>query len=185
MTVFAVSLVAGETGVKLTAFIACGLLAVVCAAVALRLQRGGGRGAPGLQMRRLRTSRLAMEERLLLSTRGELDLARLQLLLTDRDFNGDDYEVLAALDEEDGAAAFLQGLSHQEINRLPLHTVSATEAEGKGKAGKSTCSICLENYVAGERVRTLPCLHQFHAQCCDPWLERQASCPVCKFSAET
>uniref|UniRef100_A0A0E0KBW5 RING-type E3 ubiquitin transferase n=1 Tax=Oryza punctata TaxID=4537 RepID=A0A0E0KBW5_ORYPU len=43
-----------------------------------------------------------------------------------------------------------------------------------------TCSVCLEQVVVGDLLRSLPCLHQFHANCIDPWLRQQGTCPVCK-----
>lgn len=43
-----------------------------------------------------------------------------------------------------------------------------------------TCSICLEEVVVGDLLRSLPCLHQFHVNCIDPWLRQQGTCPVCK-----
>nr|GMC92815.1 E3 ubiquitin-protein ligase SDIR1 isoform X1 [Ipomoea batatas] len=46
-----------------------------------------------------------------------------------------------------------------------------------------TCSVCLEQVNEGELIRSLPCLHQFHANCIDPWLRQQGTCPVCKFRA--
>jgi hypothetical protein len=43
------------------------------------------------------------------------------------------------------------------------------------------CSICLDDYVEGERLRYLPCHHTFHAPCIHKWLtERSATCPLCK-----
>lgn len=32
------------------------------------------------------------------------------------------------------------------------------------------CAICLEDYIEGDQVRTLPCKHEFHAKCVDAWL---------------
>ncbi|KAK6933154.1 Zinc finger, RING-type [Dillenia turbinata] len=46
-----------------------------------------------------------------------------------------------------------------------------------------TCTVCLEQVNDGELVRSLPCLHKFHASCIDPWLRQQGTCPVCKFRA--
>ncbi|KAM0830467.1 hypothetical protein ACQ4PT_066187 [Festuca glaucescens] len=43
-----------------------------------------------------------------------------------------------------------------------------------------TCSICLEQVGVGDLLRSLPCLHQFHVNCIDPWLRQQGTCPVCK-----
>lgn len=44
-----------------------------------------------------------------------------------------------------------------------------------------TCSICLDNFIAGQRIRTLPrCGHIFHEECIDIWLENHENCPVCR-----
>ncbi|KAI9813923.1 MAG: hypothetical protein M1826_002356 [Phylliscum demangeonii] len=44
------------------------------------------------------------------------------------------------------------------------------------------CVICLEEYVDGvSRVMSLPCGHEFHAECITPWLTiRRRTCPICK-----
>ncbi|KAG2553002.1 hypothetical protein PVAP13_9KG505100 [Panicum virgatum] len=43
-----------------------------------------------------------------------------------------------------------------------------------------TCSVCLEQVAVGDLLRSLPCLHQFHVNCIDPWLRQQGTCPICK-----
>ncbi|PIA16852.1 hypothetical protein COEREDRAFT_80909 [Coemansia reversa NRRL 1564] len=47
---------------------------------------------------------------------------------------------------------------------------------------EENCAVCLEDFVAGEQVRKLPCQHYFHIVCIDPWLmKRAATCPLCNF----
>jgi hypothetical protein len=42
------------------------------------------------------------------------------------------------------------------------------------------CSICLSDYVLGERVLELPCNHMFHCNCIVPHFDRSNECPMCK-----
>eukprot|EP00554_Chaetoceros_debilis_P006450 CAMPEP_0194077754 /NCGR_PEP_ID=MMETSP0149-20130528/4326_1 /TAXON_ID=122233 /ORGANISM="Chaetoceros debilis, Strain MM31A-1" /LENGTH=507 /DNA_ID=CAMNT_0038758869 /DNA_START=188 /DNA_END=1711 /DNA_ORIENTATION=+ len=47
------------------------------------------------------------------------------------------------------------------------------------------CSICLEEYKVGDMVRTIPCFHEFHAQCIDQWLQLKDTCPICKHATRS
>lgn len=41
------------------------------------------------------------------------------------------------------------------------------------------CSICAEPYHEGDTLRQLPCGHDFHRRCIDPWLtKRSGNCPL-------
>lgn len=42
------------------------------------------------------------------------------------------------------------------------------------------CTICMQAFCEGELVRTLPCLHRYHAHCVDRWLAASDACPICK-----
>ncbi|KAK9373515.1 uncharacterized protein V1513DRAFT_382328 [Lipomyces chichibuensis] len=50
---------------------------------------------------------------------------------------------------------------------------------------QTTCPICLEDFIPNVTlVRELPCLHIYHLECIDAFLEHQSSlCPLCKQSA--
>ena len=48
----------------------------------------------------------------------------------------------------------------------------------------SICSICLEDFARGQRVRELPkCRHVYHARCVDRWLCMHNDCPLCRMPA--
>ena len=48
----------------------------------------------------------------------------------------------------------------------------------------TTCSICLEDFNKGQRVRELPkCGHVYHAHCVDRWLRMHNACPLCRVPA--
>ncbi len=38
------------------------------------------------------------------------------------------------------------------------------------KVHNSACSVCLEDFSTGDRVKVLPCKHAYHPQCIDEWL---------------
>ena len=69
------------------------------------------------------------------------------------------------------------GLHDSVLALLPLHAwVEREELVAEARA----CSICMAPYSVGESCRTLPCLHFFHAGCCDAWLKQSRTCPVCR-----
>lgn len=42
------------------------------------------------------------------------------------------------------------------------------------------CNICLSKVYSGQYLRTLSCLHFFHALCIDQWLNESIHCPMCR-----
>ncbi|KAF5182404.1 hypothetical protein FRX31_028011 [Thalictrum thalictroides] len=43
------------------------------------------------------------------------------------------------------------------------------------------CAICIENMKKGDEARTLGCNHSFHTKCIFKWVERNTTCPMCRF----
>ncbi|KAA8549297.1 hypothetical protein F0562_000981 [Nyssa sinensis] len=156
--------------------------------------------------------RLHMPPSIALATRGRLQGLRLQLALLDREFDDLDYETLRALDSDNASTtpsmseeeinalpvhkykvtgtqnflysegSSLQHASSSSALAEPKQESKTADANMKASEDELTCSICLEQVNRGELVRSLPCLHQFHANCIDPWLRQQGTCPVCKLT---
>ncbi|KAM0953510.1 putative transcription factor C2H2 family [Dioscorea sansibarensis] len=78
-----------------------------------------------------------------------------------------------------------QGTSSSGV--LTEKRLDNNKSDGNIKAPEDelTCSVCLEQVNVGELVRSLPCLHQFHSNCIDPWLRQQGTCPVCKYKVSS
>lgn len=87
-----------------------------------------------------------------------------------------------------------RGVDAATLDALPVRTYTEPEPSSSSSSSCSaptasvnddvtrSCSICLEEYARGDAVRTLPCLHCFHAPCVDHWLREHNTCPVCKHS---
>jgi E3 ubiquitin-protein ligase SDIR1 len=144
-----------------------------------------------------------------LATRGRLQSLRLQLALLDREFDDLDYDALRALDADNSphvpsmseeeintlpvfkykVQAQQGSTSTRKSDGPPQLSTSLTGSGNEKKQAdrtsktledELTCSVCLEQVAVGDLLRSLPCLHQFHVNCIDPWLRQQGTCPICK-----
>ncbi|TVU08679.1 hypothetical protein EJB05_42090, partial [Eragrostis curvula] len=71
------------------------------------------------------------------------------------------------------STAGLPSFTYSQSVKKNLTTVSEEEA--------ATCAVCLGEFRIGETVRLLPaCLHLYHVECIDPWLDAHSSCPICR-----
>ncbi|PWZ05021.1 RING-H2 finger protein ATL32 [Zea mays] len=80
--------------------------------------------------------------------------------------------------EDDGRtrrASPTAGLPSFTYNRAVRHNVKGSGEEA------ATCSVCLGAFQPGETVRLLPvCMHLYHVECIDPWLQAHSTCPLCR-----
>eukprot|EP00697_Spironema_sp_BW2_P016912 gnl/Spiro4/8420_TR4422_c0_g1_i1.p1 gnl/Spiro4/8420_TR4422_c0_g1~~gnl/Spiro4/8420_TR4422_c0_g1_i1.p1 ORF type:complete len:349 (-),score=96.15 gnl/Spiro4/8420_TR4422_c0_g1_i1:90-1109(-) len=97
-----------------------------------------------------------------------------------------------------------RGARPEQIAALPTHTYHSPAPPAGGASSSSsnasssnnnnnnknndssnrTCVVCQEDFEDGATVKVLPCLHSFHAECIDPWIAINATCPTCKASVK-
>jgi hypothetical protein len=80
--------------------------------------------------------------------------SRLRLAMINRDFDGNDYEMLQSLDDQNPH----DGATEGEINRLPIHVLTQANIDNGLSDASKSCSICLAPYEVGETIKTVICL---------------------------
>lgn len=69
------------------------------------------------------------------------------------------------------------GLTKEQIDNLSTRKYEPNSIDNE--LGK-VCSVCISDYVTGNKLRQLPCMHEFHIHCIDRWLSENCTCPVCR-----
>ncbi|XP_015893482.3 uncharacterized protein LOC107427610 isoform X1 [Ziziphus jujuba] len=66
------------------------------------------------------------------------------------------------------------------VDSFPLKSHKKVDAAEAGDDVKE-CYICLAEYEDGDKIRVLPCSHEYHMSCVDKWLkEIHGVCPLCR-----
>lgn len=83
-----------------------------------------------------------------------------------------------------GAPATPEDTSPRQAPRAAAYRMvdfTATEKDCLGSDGSlAECTICMEEYEAGQALARLECLCKFHKGCITVWFERKRECPVHK-----
>ncbi|KAH0456365.1 hypothetical protein IEQ34_014272 [Dendrobium chrysotoxum] len=75
-----------------------------------------------------------------------------------------------------------RGLDELTIQAIPTFRYRRDQVQGSS----NECAVCLNDFKEEERVRLLPnCLHAFHIDCIDAWLQTHANCPLCRSEITT
>ena len=101
------------------------------------------------------------------------------------DADDDDDSHVAAAQVQDASiassvnmSAATGGLVRANISALNL-TDSTLDASGAER-----CLVCQCSFDDGDVVKTLPCDHEYHAECIDQWLGDHDTCPLCNHSVD-
>nr|XP_057926207.1 RING finger protein 215 isoform X2 [Doryrhamphus excisus] len=73
-------------------------------------------------------------------------------------------------------------LPKQEVLKTMLSLKTKTYRRPKRWCETDTCAVCLEAFNNNQCLRVLPCRHEYHRDCVDPWLLLRHTCPLCKRS---
>ncbi|KAF8036743.1 hypothetical protein BT93_C2453 [Corymbia citriodora subsp. variegata] len=66
------------------------------------------------------------------------------------------------------------------VDSFPLKNYKRITKAEEGENAEQ-CYICLAEYEEGDKIRVLPCHHEYHVACVDKWLkEIQGICPLCR-----
>ncbi|XP_072651824.1 E3 ubiquitin-protein ligase RNF6 isoform X1 [Canis lupus baileyi] len=71
----------------------------------------------------------------------------------------------------------IRGLTKEQIDNLSTRNYEHNSIDSE--LGK-ICSVCISDYVTGNKLRQLPCMHEFHIHCIDRWLSENCTCPICR-----
>uniref|UniRef100_H0VDW4 RING-type E3 ubiquitin transferase n=1 Tax=Cavia porcellus TaxID=10141 RepID=H0VDW4_CAVPO len=71
----------------------------------------------------------------------------------------------------------IHGLTKEQIDNLSTRNYGHSGIDSE--IGK-VCSVCISDYVTGNKLRQLPCMHEFHIHCIDRWLSENCTCPICR-----
>ncbi|NXI51383.1 RNF6 ligase, partial [Chloroceryle aenea] len=71
----------------------------------------------------------------------------------------------------------LRGLTKEQIDNLSTRNYGDIHTENEIS---KTCIVCISEYVRGNKLRQLPCMHEFHIHCIDRWLSENSTCPICR-----
>ncbi|KAF8389393.1 hypothetical protein HHK36_026088 [Tetracentron sinense] len=101
------------------------------------------------------------------------------------DIDNMSYEELLALGEKMGTVS--TALTEEALSNClerSCYMPAPPDAGSMGCGGDDVkCSICQEEYIAGDEMGKLDCEHRFHMVCIHQWLQQKNWCPICKASA--
>ena len=98
-------------------------------------------------------------------------------------FDGlENFHLQASGQQQPAASSKAPPASFKVLQSLPMVKITADDLL---EQTNKECIVCLEEQTLGNFACKLPCGHIYHRNCIKEWLEKNCSCPVCRYELET
>jgi E3 ubiquitin-protein ligase RNF115/126 len=68
------------------------------------------------------------------------------------------------------------------VAKLPVVRIEKKHCKMmNGSLEPPMCTVCCEQIAMAMKGMFMPCGHVYHQECLSPWLEKNNTCPVCRF----
>lgn len=90
----------------------------------------------------------------------------------------ENYEQLLDLAEKLSDPSRLHAIDVEQFvsYRYKSNTTTAELVSSK----QTACVICMSPFKNNQRIRVLPCQHEYHSKCIAQWFAMNSSCPICR-----
>ena len=89
--------------------------------------------------------------------------------LKSREINNHDSDLDNSLNQENDNTINPKIISEIKKNTIKLENIK-----------ESICSICLDDFDSEKEISFLDCKHIYHTNCIIEWINKDASCPLCR-----
>jgi len=89
----------------------------------------------------------------------------------------ENYEQLLGLAEKLSDPNRFNGVDIEQFFSYRYKTMTTTDIL---LTKQTACVICMSHFKNGQRIRVLPCQHEYHSKCIAQWFTMNSSCPICR-----
>jgi len=101
-----------------------------------------------------------------------------------QNFGGEDFmEIVRRISEREAEARQkAKRAKIDAVDKLPLIKIEKKHCKQlKGSMEPPMCTVCCDSIFQGKKGMFMPCGHIYHPDCLKPWLEKNNTCPVCRY----
>ncbi|CAF0966023.1 unnamed protein product [Adineta steineri] len=89
----------------------------------------------------------------------------------------ENYEQLLDLAEKLSDPNRLNTVDIEQFISYRYKTITTTDTS---LSKQTDCVICMSQFRNSQRIRVLPCQHEYHSKCISRWFTMNSSCPICR-----